>query len=781
MTYEHAPRALRLTARLLPPRALGARIRWAFLVLAVLNSSVVVPLLIMSERSAVSRAVGVAAIAWLCWSWTVSYCRGSFSYPRVLAEAGAMFLAVVATGEPNAGQGGIYCAVFLLSLYGSLGRACLMAGAYLVAYVAAVIVAIETGGAPSGITPGSLLGELVPYVAVVGIARLVKATVTAYEQTLERERALFDAQRRSEDRFRCLVHNAADVILVLDGSGVVTMESPAVQRVLGHPHDSRLGCEVFDLVHPDDAPVLRSLFAQLLEAPGGEVQAEARMQHADGDWRVVEGVAKNLLGEPAVSAVVVNYRDVTERKVLAAQLTQQALHDPLTGLANRALFTDRLDQALTQEKGPVAVLLIDLDGFKAVNDTLGHAAGDQLLVTVAERLRSAVRAGDTVARLGGDEFAILITEGRATESEVQTVAARALAAFRQGVRLSGFHSPRGLPDGYPHSTPVAASIGATIAGPGSSREDVLRQADLALYAAKGSGKGRLEVYRAELHAEATRRLELEADLRLAVDRRELVLHYQPIFALDTGQLVGVEALLRWNHPHRGLINPDEFIPLAEQTGLILPIGRWLLKEACRRVASWQRQALTAAPLRLHVNLSACQFDDPHLFTAVEAAITTAGLAPNTLTLEITETALSRDPDAVSQQLRQLRLLGLQIALDDFGVGYSALSRLQDYPVDVLKIDKSFVHRLATVDPRGGALASAIIAMSRALQLATTAEGIETDEQRQHLIALGCTLGQGYHLSRPLNERALETLLTSETPLHLTGAEPVPPSTDPLKT
>lgn len=260
----------------------------------------------------------------------------------------------------------------------------------------------------------------------------------------------------------------------------------------------------------------------------------------------------------------------------------------------------------------------------------------------------------------------------------------------------------------------------------------------------------------------------------AVDRRELVLHYQPIVALDTGQLVGVEALLRWNHPHRGLINPDEFIPLAEQTGLILPIGRWLLKEACRRVASWQRQALTAAPLRLHVNLSACQFDDPHLFAAVEAAITTAGLAPNTLTLEITETALSCKPDAVSQQLRQLRLLGLRIALDDFGVGYSALSRLQDYPVDVLKIDKSFVHRLATDDPRGGALASAIIAMSRALQLAATAEGIETDEQRQHLIALGCTLGQGYHLSRPLNERALETLLTSETPLHLTGAESVSP-------
>ncbi len=442
----------------------------------------------------------------------------------------------------------------------------------------------------------------------------------------------------------------------------------------------------------------------------------------------------------------------------------QALHDPLTGLANRALFLDRLERAMAatdRSGGPVAVLFLDLDRFKNVNDTFGHAAGDRLLVEVSERLRSNLRPGDTIARFGGDEFAILLEDGGGGESPI-AVARRLLEVVGSPVKIGE------------RTVFVAASIGIAA---GTGGEDLLRNADLAMYRAKSQGQARYAEYEPGMHAEMVERLELETDLRRAVEAGELVLHYQPLVELDQGRVFGVEALVRWQHPRRGLVPPGAFIPVAEESGLIVSIGSWVLRTACRQAAEWQRPH---GPLTLSVNLSGVQLEQPELVDEVAEVLRDTGLDPAQLVLEITETVLMSDAAAVAERLGELKRLGVRIAVDDFGTGYSSLQYLRGFPLDILKVAKSFVDGL-TGTAEGFPLARAIVDLGDSLELDVVGEGIELSEQRERLIELGCELGQGFLFARPATAEGIERLLGSANisfgDLPLTPLEPgVDPST-----
>jgi len=434
--------------------------------------------------------------------------------------------------------------------------------------------------------------------------------------------------------------------------------------------------------------------------------------------------------------------------VASWSLNERQAFDPLTRLHNRTVFTERLKQAVDRaaRRGSLtAVLFVDLDDFKAVNDGHGHAVGDAVLATVARRLRASVRGGDLVSRFGGDEFAILC-EGLLSAAAAGLLADRVAAALRDPIEVGGSRIVVGC------SVGVAGSRGGQ-----ESALDLLRAADLAMYAAKGRGKGRVERYEPAMHAALVDRLEAEGDLRLAVARGELSVHYQPIVALASGEVVGVEALVRWQHPRRGLLAPALFIPLAEEIGVIHEIGRFVLASACRQVLAWQEAGADRPALALSVNLSGRQLERPDLVEEVTAVLQATGLDPALLVLEITETVLLGDTGAVTACLDRLRLLGIRIAIDDFGTGYSSLSYLRDFPVDIVKIDKSFTD-LLTHDLATAALTRAVVEMAAALRLRTTAEGIEDERQVEQLLALGCETGQGYHFSRPLAAPALEAFL-----------------------
>jgi diguanylate cyclase (GGDEF)-like protein/PAS domain S-box-containing protein len=550
------------------------------------------------------------------------------------------------------------------------------------------------------------------------------------------ERLLATNLRRSEERFRSLVRNSSDIILILRGDGTIAYESPAVESVLGYPMEARVNREPFEIVHPDDLSRARYLVQDVLGTAGAEASAEFRVRHADGSWRTMQAVAKNLLDDPAVAGIVVNYRNVTDRRALEEQLRHQAFHDSLTGLANRALFNDRLEHALTRrasDRGPLAVLFIDLDDFKAVNDTLGHGAGDRLLVDVASRIRGSLRPVDTAARMGGDEFAILV-EDVAGSGSAREVAERVLTAVSEPTH-------RGL------GVRVSASVGMVYSDEATATaEELLRNADVAMYLAKSQGKGRVVEYERERGDVAVARLQLRADLHQAADTDAFALAYQPIVELATGDVRGFEALLRWSHPTRGPIGPAEFVPLAEESGLIVDLGRQVLHWACATAVTWP--AGPQGPLGVSVNLSGRQLERPDLASDVAAALAASGLEPSLLTLEITESVLMADVTETAAMLGRLRALGVRLAIDDFGTGYSSLSYLRAFPVDTLKIDRSFVAALCH-GRRESAVVNSIVALARSLHLGTVAEGIESPAQLAELRALGATLGQGYLFERPL--------------------------------
>ncbi len=473
-------------------------------------------------------------------------------------------------------------------------------------------------------------------------------------------------------------------------------------------------------------------------------------QQADGASLHAEIIATNLLGDPIVNGIVLNTRDVSERKRFEQQLLHQAFHDPLTGLANRALFRDRVDHALKlakRQRHAITVLFLDLDDFKKVNDSFGHGEGDKLLVLAAERFRSCARAADTVARLGGDEFAILIEDSTGPE-EQQTLIERLTTSMAQPFMLSG------------NEVFVTASVGIAAASAGESVSEVLRNADTAMYAAKRAGKGRFEAYASQMSSDVRHRLELERALRRALEKGELVLHYQPIVSLRTGTMTGVEALVRWEHPQFGHLLPQHFIPLAEETGLITKVGSWVLHEACRQAGRWRREH-PALQLTVAVNISGRELHEHNIVEDVRVALAETRIDPGALVLEITESVLMQETPMVLERLRQLKALGVQLAIDDFGTGYSSLSYLQRFPIDILKIAKPFIEELGA-GPDKSALARAIIGLGDTLKLRTIAEGIETPAQVAALLELGCSMGQGYHFSTALTATQLENALADRS-------------------
>jgi diguanylate cyclase (GGDEF)-like protein len=478
---------------------------------------------------------------------------------------------------------------------------------------------------------------------------------------------------------------------------------------------------------------------------------ESRARRADGSWVELEVSGTNQLDDPDLYAIIFSVRDVTEQRTLEGQLTRQAFEDSLTGLPNRALFRDRVEHAVARNQrggGRVTLLLVDLDDFKMVNDTLGHAAGDELIASVADRMSQQVRPSDTLARLGGDEFAVLVED--VDEIEAAALAERLLAAIREPVRLGN------------RDFVGTASIGvATTKADGTLTDtgELLRDADLAMYSAKAAGRDRFAVFDPAMYADILREADERSQLEIALAHDEFVVHYQPIVDLPSGRLTGVEALVRWRHPQRGLIGPNAFIPLAESTGLIVPLGRWVLRQACRQAVTWHANLPGAEELRVSVNLSPRQFQYASLVGDVQEILVETGIDPGRVVLEITESLLMQDTDATIATLEQLRALGVQLAIDDFGTGYSSLSYLKRFPVNILKIDRSFVNGITT-DPEDATLAEAVVQLGRALHLQTVAEGIETADQQAALRLLGCEYGQGYLYARPAEASEIEGLLAN---------------------
>jgi diguanylate cyclase (GGDEF)-like protein/PAS domain S-box-containing protein len=543
----------------------------------------------------------------------------------------------------------------------------------------------------------------------------------------------------SEARFRSLVQNSSDVILIVDPDTSVRYASPAAKQVLGLAVPQLVGTRFLDHVHPDDEAAANRFFLAIREAAASSPGVQDwRLLRPDGTTLWTENTGTNLLGDPTIGGIVINTRDISERRTLQQRLTHQAFHDELTHLANRALFLNRVGHTVARApRGghPAAVLFLDLDDFKKVNDSLGHAVGDELLVAAAARLTTCVRPGDTIARLGGDEFAVLLEDVNDL-TDVVVVADRITAAIRAPFHVSG------------RDVFIGVTIGIASVALGDTTDDVLRNADLAMYFAKGRRKGHYAIYERSMHDDIMERLELEADLRVAVDQHEFRIEYQPIVNLVTGEVHAAEALVRWHHPTRGVIPPGRFVEMAEETGLILPIGRMVLREACERARDWRTRYRGSRPVQMSVNLSARHFQDPSLVPDVQNALRDSGLDPWALTLEITESVLMLRSGATLEKLRELKALGLNLAIDDFGTGYSSLGYLQQFPIDVLKIDRTFVDAVGMED-EDPILARAIIALGRTLQIETVAEGIERPAQREGLRALGCSLGQGFLFARPM--------------------------------
>ena len=586
------------------------------------------------------------------------------------------------------------------------------------------------------------------YVAAASLGLVgLSLTLRQARRAVETERLRCQAQLRAQEtRFRALLQNASDVITVIDADGRLEYVSSAAAQAWGElPRDCEGGL-LLDRVHEDDVIAARHLLSTALEQSGATATTVLRLKQGDAGWRHFEIVATNLLDDIDVTGVVVTCRDVTERREFEQQLTELTFQDTLTELANRPLFMDRLGRAVARAEGQpqrAAVLMVDLDDFKRVNDSLGQQAGDRMLVEVSARLRRLLRVQDTAARLGGDEFALLLEDLSTPEHAIE-VAQQIIETLQVPVNLSG------------REVSVGASVGVALNSPETPPNMLLRNANLALERAKTRGKGTYLVFDPAHATQTIDLLELRTDLPLALERGELRVVYQPILRLSDGQVTELEALLRWHHPRRGLVSPAEFIPLAEDLGLIVPIGQWVLEQACSQGRAFIERR-PDRPLVMSVNLSARQLQYKHLVRDVAAALKSSGLDPRYLKLEITETLLMRDIESTLSTLRQLKDLGIGIAIDDFGTGYSSLSYLKRLPVDTLKIDRSFVDGLGQ-DPQDSAIVRSVVSLAKTLSLTVTGEGIETSVQERELRALGCDRGQDFLFARPQSADDLETYL-----------------------
>jgi diguanylate cyclase (GGDEF)-like protein/PAS domain S-box-containing protein len=607
---------------------------------------------------------------------------------------------------------------------------------------------------PSGATR-ELLYNKVSFVDQQGVVGGLIGTITDVTHYKETERAL----EASEARFRVLAESGIDLISVVAGDGKLSYQSGALRSLLGFDPAGTLGKDVFSMIHRDDVEHSRAAFRRILETRQTREAIEMRFRHYDGTWRTFESLGTNCLDNPHIRGVVFNSRDVTDRKAIQQRIQHLAYHDNLTGLPNRGLLQDRLGHSIARaERGgrKVAVLFIDLDNFKNINDTLGHDVGDELLRQVSARLKECVRIEDTIARQGGDEFIVLI-ESLDDSRGASVVAQKILNVLRAPFPLAGTEQH------------VSGSVGiALYPDDGRDAQTLMKSADTAMFHGKSQGKNTYQYFTSQMNVAVKRRMTLESALRRAVLQKNFMLHYQPQVNLETGEVIAVEALVRWRTEDSGTVMPGDFIPLAEETGLISEIGEWVLREGCRQAREWQDRGL--APRRMAINLSARQFSDKGFLDMVTRVLAETRLEPQCLELEITESQVMRQTEGMIQLLNRLAGMGVNMAIDDFGTGYSSLSYLKRLPFQKLKIDQSFIRDI-TVDPNDAAIVVAIISMARSLELETIAEGVETAGQLALLRSKGCRVGQGYYFSKPVAAQELYPLLRQNNVYGRPAAQP----------
>ena len=546
-------------------------------------------------------------------------------------------------------------------------------------------------------------------------------------------------RERSEKVFRSLVKNSSDQYTLISRDLAIRSLSPAVEKMVENRHEQVVGKTILDFVHPDDVADLNAAVDEIVEGgKGSTVKLEYRVRYDDGTWRFIESVFTNHLDEPHIESIVVNSRDNSMRRNLEKELVRREMFDHLTGLPNRSLFLEKAALALTRvshRRGQVAVVLLDFDDFQLVNDSFGHAAGDELLKAAAAKLETIVRSDDIIAHIGGDEFAILVSGGEMPRG-AELVAKRAFDVLEDPIVV----------DTTQYN--VRVSMGIAFGGSGMTAEDLLRNADLATATAKKNGKGRIEVFRDEMHEEVVRKLHTATDLRRAIGDGEIEPFFQPIVNVGTGEIIGCEALARWRHPERGLVQPFEFIPLAEATGLIVPMGVEILRKSCTQCADWRKQGLVGSPFYVSVNVSPIQLQRDDMVEVVSTVIRESGVDPKSVVLEVTESCAMQHIEEAMERLDQLKRIGIRIALDDFGTGYSSLSYLSRLPMDIMKIDKSFVDRMT-----GGneelKIVKTMIDLGASLDLTTLAEGVEEEGQPAVLNRLGCRSYQGYYFAKPM--------------------------------
>jgi diguanylate cyclase (GGDEF)-like protein/PAS domain S-box-containing protein len=580
---------------------------------------------------------------------------------------------------------------------------------------------------------------------MVGFVLLGAALVIARQLAVRFELVQLQQQlvkRQSEARLTELVRCSSDLIAVVDAERTLAYVSPAAQQVLAVSAASLQDQPAERLLGAGNEDRVSAFLDDVLSHGGTTVQLEVEIVTAGDEHRIVQLIGSDRRASAAIGGISLTVRDVTENKRLEEQLRSLAFYDPLTLLANRSLFADRVHHAVGRIRDGLrpGVLFIDLDNFKTINDVLGHGAGDQLLRGCAQRIVQGTRASDTVARLGGDEFAVLIDDVQSPQA-AQTVAEHVLKALLAPITIEG------------RELYISASIGICLGGANTTVEHLLRNADAAMYRAKALGKGKAVLFEPEMLKAARRRLQIEHELAAGIERNEFLVYYQPIVDLNSSHLVGVEALMRWQHPTRGIVMPAEFIPVAEETGHIVQMSQWILKQACHDAANLRRAVHMGDGLRVSVNISGRYLQHPTMLDDVREALEESGLHPGSLVLEVTESLLLQEAPELESRLAALKALGVRLALDDFGTGYSSLAYLHRFPLDVLKIDRSFIHQLGTGAPgesnNTDALAKAILSLAEALGLDTVAEGIEIESQREALLRLGCQTGQGFTFGKPM--------------------------------
>ena len=661
-------------------------------------------------------------------------------------------LAPIPPPTPALAAAPIMAVAFALSFLEGRRLTVAFVAAIIVALVAAILIELTPNSPdlPAELAAGLRVATSVVVVALVGLV--------LFRHRRRLETAVMHAQsagaalRDSEVRYRTVVEGVREVIFRVNDEGRTTLLNHAWTEMTGRDVGASLDHPILDFVHADDRGSSADLSAAVVRGDADEFRHELRVLGRDGTVIWVDARARPIHDDAGrFTGMSGTLSDITARRALEERLTVQAFHDELTGLANRALFKDRVKHALarlSQGQRLVGLLFLDLDRFKTVNDSLGHTAGDALLVAIAERLQSRLRPEDTIARLGGDEFAILIEEV-ATPRDVLDLAERISTTFEEPFSLDG------------RAIAIRASIGVVIASVGHrTADDLLRDADVAMYRAKLIGRGSYALFEPSMQAEVAARLELESDLREAIEHERLTLAYQPIVSLADGQIVAVEALARWWHPDRGEVPPSVFIPSAEESGLIIPLGAWVVRRACQDLAGMRRRGGAAAGLRLSVNLSPRQLRDRSIVDEVLGALEVAGLPPSVLDLEITETLVLDCGEEGIEYLRVLRDAGCGVSFDDFGTGFSSLGNLRSLPIDGLKIDTSFVAAMLA----GGvdaALVEAIVRLGAALKMSVVAEGVEDAVTAARLAELGCPFAQGYYFGRPEPLAALAVRLAGD--------------------